>query len=115
MDIVKETPDIVIFLDESYNNVIKRAQMDVLIRLWDSNVNKVSTRYVNSEFLGKSSAVDVLQKFEDASFELPKQKCIQISSDGPNVSLNFLDLLNEKCRNEHLDELVSIGTGGLHT
>ena len=30
--------------------------------------DKVSTRYVNSEFLGKSSAVDVLQKFEDASF-----------------------------------------------
>ena len=115
LDIVKQTPYIVISLDESYNNVIKRGEMDVLVRFWDSNLNKVSTRYVNSEFLGKSSAVDVLQKFEDASFELPKQKCIQISSDGPNVSLNFLDLLNEKCRNEHLDELVSIGTGGLHT
>ena len=46
--------------------------MDVLVRFWDSNMNKVSTRYVNSEFLGKSSAIDVLEKIEDASFELPK-------------------------------------------
>ena len=53
--------------------------MDVLVHFWDSSVNKVSTRYVNSEFLGKSLRVDVLQKFEDASFELPKQKCVQIS------------------------------------
>ena len=68
LDIVKQTPYIVISLDESYNNVIKRGEMDVLVRFWDSNLNKVSTRYVNSEFLGKSSAVDVLQKFEDASF-----------------------------------------------
>ena len=89
--------------------------MDVLVRFWDSSVNKVSTRYVNSEFLGKSSAVDVLQKFEDASFELPKQRCIQISSDGPNVNLKFLDILNEKRINECLNELISIDTCGLHT
>ena len=57
----------------------------------------------------------MLQKFEDASFELPKQKCIQISSDGPNVNLKFLDLLNEKSRNECLNELISIGTCCRHT
>ena len=53
LDIVKQTPYIVISFDESYNNVIKRAQMDVLVRFWDSSVNKVPTRYVNSGFLGK--------------------------------------------------------------
>ena len=115
LDIAKQTPYIVISLDKSHNNVISRGQMDVLVRFWDSSVNKVSTRYVNSGFLGKSSAVDVLQKFEDASFELPKQKCIQISSDGPNVNLKFLDLLNEKRRDECLNELISIGTCGLRT
>ena len=107
--------DIVISFDESYNNVIKRGQMNVLVCFWDSTMNKVSTRYVNNEFLGKSSAVDELQKFEDAGFKLPKQKCIQISSDGPNVNLKFFDLLNEKHRNECLNELISIGTCGLHT
>ena len=115
LDIVKQTPYVVTSFDDSYSNVIERGQMDVLVRFWDSNVNKVSTRYVNIEFLGKSSAGDVLQKFEDAYFELPKQKCIQISSDGPNVNLKFLNLLNEKRRNECLNELISIGTCGLHT
>ena len=114
LDIVKQTPYIVLSFDESYNNVMKRGQMDVIVRFWDSNVNKVSTRYLISEFLSKSSAIDMLQKFEDASFELPKQKCVQISSDGPSVNLMFLNLLNEKHRNECLNELISIGTCGLH-
>ena len=108
------TPYIGISFDESYNNVIKRGQMDVLVHFWDSNVNKVSIWYVNSEFWGKSSAVDVLWKFEDVSFKLPKQKCIRISSDGPNANLKFLNLLNEKCRNECLNELISTDTCGLH-
>ena len=115
LDIINQTLYLIISFDESYNNVIKRSQMDVLVCFRGSNVNKLSTQYVNSEFLGKSSAIDVLQKFEDASFKLPKQKCIQISSDVPSVNLKFLDLLNEKCRNECLDELISIGTCGLHT
>ena len=57
----------------------------------------------------------MLQNFEDANFELPKQKCIQISCNGLNVNLNLLDSLNEKGRNECLSELISIGTCGLHT
>ena len=47
--------------------------------------------------------------------KLPKQKCIQISSNDPNVNLKFLDLLNEKRRNEYLNDLISIGTCGLYT
>ena len=50
LDILKQTPYIVISFGESYNNVIKRGQMDVLVYLWDSNMNKVSTQYVNVSF-----------------------------------------------------------------
>ena len=42
LDIIKQTPYIVISFDESYNNVIKRSQMDVLVCFWDSNMNKIS-------------------------------------------------------------------------
>ena len=70
LGIIKQTPYIVISFDESHNNVIKRVQMDVLVCFWDSYVNKVSTQYVNSEFLGKSSAGDVFQKFEIAAFKI---------------------------------------------
>ena len=37
-------------------------------------MNKASTRYANSDCLGQSSAVFVLQKFGDVSFKLPKEK-----------------------------------------
>ena len=39
LDILKQTPYIVISLDESYNTVIKRGKMNVLVCFWDSNVS----------------------------------------------------------------------------
>ena len=112
---LEEATYIVPCFDESYNRVIKKGQMDVLVRYWDINLSRVNTRYVSSEFMGKASASDVLEKFETASSDLDKTKFIQVSSDGPNVNLKFLDLLNDKRKDEGLNELISIGTCGLHT
>ena len=76
--------------------------MDVLVRYLDVRLNKVNTRYVKCEFMGKAVANDVLAKFEAASSELDRTKFIQVSSDGPNVSLKFLELLCKKCQDEDL-------------
>ena len=35
--------------------------MDVLVRYWDVNLNKVRTCYIGSEFMGKAAAVMPLQ------------------------------------------------------
>ena len=113
LHIIKYRPYTVIYFDESYYNVIKRGQMDVLVHFWDSNVNKVSIRYVNSEV--NFQQLMCPKNLKTLVLKLPKQKCIQISSDDPNVNLKFLNLLNEKRRNEYLNELISIGTCGLHT
>ena len=40
---------------------------------------------------------------------------MQVSSDGPNVNLVFLDLLNEHRSDNELSRLINIGTCGLHT
>ena len=40
---------------------------------------------------------------------------MQVSSDGPNVNLVFLDLLNEHRSDNELSRLINIGTSGLHT
>lgn len=40
---------------------------------------------------------------------------IQLSLDGPNVRLKFLDLINENCNDNEPPGLNSIGTCGLHT
>ena len=44
-----------------------------------------------------------------------KKKMIQISSDGPNVNLSFLNLVRENRKDNNLQELLEIGTCGLHT
>ena len=89
LDELKKASYIVPCFDESYNSVIKKGQMDVLVRYWDVRLNKVNTRYVKSEFMGKAAANDVLAKFETASSELDRTIFIQVSSDGPNVNLKF--------------------------
>ena len=59
-------PFYVACLDESHNNVLKKGQMDVLLRFWNEDTNMVAKRY-NSEFLGKTAAVGVHQKFNKLS------------------------------------------------
>ena len=46
---------------------------------------------------------------------LDQSKLVQISSDGPNVNLKFLQIIKD--RREELDHLplIDIGTCGLHT
>ena len=100
--------------DESYNYVTKKSQMDLHIRYWNEIENKVGSRYYSSEFLGKTAAVNLLDSFIKCLSKLDKSKLIQVSSDGPNVNLAFLKLLNEKRKDEELCKLIDIGTCGLH-
>ena len=76
--------------------------------------NKVGSRYYSSEVLGKTAAVNLLDSFIKCLSKLDKSKLIQVSSDGPNVNLAFLKLLNEKRKDEELCKLIDIGTCGLH-
>ena len=44
-----------------------------------------------------------------------KKKLLQVSSDGPNINLVFLDLLNEHRSDNELSRFINIETCGLHT
>ena len=46
---------------------------------------------------------------------ISKSKLLQVSFDGPDVNLSFLDLLEEDRNEKELSQLVHIGTCGLHT
>ena len=58
---------IVSSFDESFNKVISKGQMGVLVRFWNTTENRVSSRYLSSVFVGKATAPDVLENFETAS------------------------------------------------
>ena len=63
--------------------------------------------------MGKATVPDVLENFEAAIEVSNKNKFIQVSSDGPNVNLKFLELLREKRKDDVLNELISMGTCSL--
>ena len=48
------------------------------IRIWNNSTNLVSTRYLNSEFLGKAAETDVHAKFEICASSLDSSKMIQV-------------------------------------
>ena len=63
----------------------------------------------------KATVPDVPENFGAASKRLNSNKLIQVSSDGPNVNLKFLELLAEKRKDDGLNELISMGTCSFHT
>jgi len=50
--------------DESLNRIFQKGQMDLLARFWDEKDGMASTRYLKSELMDRSSAVDFLEHFQ---------------------------------------------------
>ena len=69
--------------------------MDIFIRFWDEDNKKVDTRYFDSLFHNGATATDIQEAFMSGIKELDKNNFLQISSDGPNVNLKFLELMAE--------------------
>ena len=63
--------------------------------------------------MGKASADDIHAKYNECISLLDKSKVIQISSDGSNVNLTFLNFGKESRREDPLDVLIDIGTFSL--
>lgn len=113
IDELNSTSFMVVGFDESLNKVTKKQQMDMNVRFWDSNSNMVVTRYLTSEFLGRSRALDLLEAFKKGIDRLPLEKILQVSMDGPNVNWAFLRELNLDMK-EHSSKLLELGSCGLH-
>ena len=72
------------------------------------------TQYFNSEFTGRAKAEKISQTFGKDINKLNPESFIQITSDGPNINLCFLELFAEKRELEELPLLIQIGTCGLY-
>ena len=89
--------------------------MGMNVRFWDNNHNYVATRYDHSKFMGKASAKDIFESFSACLSGISESKLLQVSSDGPNVNLSFLELFQEDRNEKELNQFVHIGTCGLLT
>ena len=89
VDSVKNTDEFTACFDEALNKIAQRGQMDMHVRYWDTSKNVVVSRYLTSTFMNRATANDIVEKFSSALREVPCEKMLQVSMDGPNVNWKF--------------------------
>ena len=63
--------------------------MDVWVRFYDEDTDKMCTRYFGSQFLDKAAETDLKFHLKKAVEKLDLSKLLQISIDGPSVKLKL--------------------------
>ncbi|KAH7942791.1 hypothetical protein HPB52_001573 [Rhipicephalus sanguineus] len=61
--------------------------MDIHLRFWSTTPEHVMTQYCSPLFMGHSTAEELQEKFLGGLTNLPLEKIVQLSMDGPNVNL----------------------------
>ena len=111
-DSVKVCSDYVLLFDESYNAVTKNKQMDIFVRYWSDQ--RVSSRYLQSIFMGHGRAQDILEHFLVGIGDLELKRVTQVSMDGPNINWAFHKQLQSKIKLDFGVQMLDIGSCGLH-
>ena len=88
---LKKAPLYTLSFDESLNEITQESEMVVMVQYWDEEENEVRTRYLGSTFLGHSTAVDLMDKFNEVIKDLDPEKLYQIYMDGLAVNTKFLN------------------------
>lgn len=105
----------VVGFDESLNKISQKQQMDISLRFWNKQTNKVSSRYFNSVFLERTTANDLLNGLKNGLDGLNLDCILQLSMDGPNVNLKLQKDLAKELRSGLDDpKLLDMGSCGIH-
>ena len=67
--------------------------MDLLVRYFDETEERVKTRYLDSQFLGHETSIDLKRNFFETVKDLNPNKLIQIGMDSPIVNLKLLKMI----------------------
>ena len=100
---IKASSHFVVSVDESLNRVVQDDQMDIQIHFWNNSENVVSTRYLDSRFLKRPNAENLVTELKDSLSELCFKNMIQLSMEGPKTNWKVLELLNDQCVESEID------------
>lgn len=81
-----------LFFDESWNLIVWKCQMDVIIRYWDNKENKGKFCCLDSLFLESLNADNVLQILKTAVKDLKEESILKFAKKGLNVNWDKLDV-----------------------
>ena len=82
-----------ISFDESIYKDNQSEQMDIIVHYFHED--KCLSQHFDSQFLGHTTAKDVLENLKHTQSKLNNRKLLQISVDGPQVNWKLLSMLNE--------------------
>ena len=82
--------------------------MDMIVRLWESESNRATERYFDSEFMGDATTADILTQYKNGMTLFNPSSLAQISTDVPNVNWKFYHNLFQECKGEELPDLLNI-------
>ena len=82
--------------DENLNEISQQSEIDVLVRFWDIDRHKSSSRFYDSRFSGHTTHLQVLSSLEDSIKKMDAARMIQVSVDGPNINLKVPRGVSEK-------------------
>lgn len=113
MDKIKSAKNgYVLLFDESLNQKTQSKQMDIHVKYWENDI--VATRYFTSQFMGHSTAEDMVEVFHQSTEGLAYKNLVQLSMDGPNVNLKFHKLIQTELERDVNPVLLNVGSCGLH-
>ena len=103
-----KAPGFVIQYDETSNSQVRK-QMDVLVRYWSEAKGEVVFQFLKAIMFGhaKGDTVSraILDALQEAGYQMPLSKSLNLGSDGPNVNKTIWSNINE--------ELKTLGLSGL--
>ena len=88
--------------------------MDLVVTYWDNIKKRTQVRYLDSSFMGHSTANDLLEHFSSKIDQFHADKLLQLSMDGPNVNWAFYDKVCSEREENELSILLNTGSCGLH-
>ena len=111
---MSKSPCVVVEFDESLNKTTQECQMDIVVRFWDTECQRVKTRYWDSRFMGHSAHQDLLLHFNDSIASINSARILQVSMDVPTVNHKFYSKLVEQRKEISSPGMIDIGSCGLH-
>jgi len=84
----------VYLLVKSYNDIINKVQMDIVVRSMCNN--RVVSQYLTSNFLGHTTAEDLKENILSAIQPIDESTLVQISMDGPNSNWSLYSKIRDQ-------------------
>ena len=110
---IKEAECLTVCFDECLNTYFQKEQMDITAHYFHED--RVVTQFFDSQFLGHTTADDLLNSLKTSLSKLNNRKILQISMDGSRVNWKLFSMLCEERQKDDADlpKLLNVGSCGL--